>query len=318
MIDMVRDVQLFGNNEFGEIRAYNDEGNEEAWFIARDIAEALGYTNPLKAIRDHVEEEDKRHERIIHPNGGGAQLTLVINQFGVSSLVLGSKKPAAKKFKRWIITEVLPAIQKTGIYASPVFNANPLTAFKKILEIMENNELRMNTLEASIKNHDAEIIEIKAKLHNNNKKTIPKGYKVFDRTKIPANYKSLKELAEQFNLYSVNGYPHIKLMAAIVRNTDINYNIRHVYEDDDLLSVVYIRENGCKSVIQFFKPNGIKKIKEYIESNILYKELCYIVNRGHRNPGDFRKAIILVAGKVFAVKRIENLTMNNEYTLAEA
>lgn len=75
----------------------------------------MGYTNPLKAVRDHVDEEDKGSERIVHPFGGG-QKVILINESGLYSLILKSKLPSAKNFKHWVTSEVLPSIRKNGGY----------------------------------------------------------------------------------------------------------------------------------------------------------------------------------------------------------
>lgn len=89
--------------------------NDEPYFVGKDVAGVLGYSNTPKAIRDHVDEEDKRTERIVHPLGG-IQESIMINESGLYSLILKSKLPNAKKFKRWVTSEVLPAIRKNGAY----------------------------------------------------------------------------------------------------------------------------------------------------------------------------------------------------------
>lgn len=89
--------------------------NDEPFFVGKDVAEVLGYSNTAKAIRDHVDVEDRRSERIVHPLGG-TQDSVVINESGLYSLILKSKLPNAKKFKRWVTSEVLPAIRKHGAY----------------------------------------------------------------------------------------------------------------------------------------------------------------------------------------------------------
>lgn len=89
--------------------------NDEPYFVGKDVAEILGYSNTPKAIRDHVDMEDKRSERIVHPLGG-AQDSVIINESGLYSLILKSKLPSAKKFKRWVTSEVLPLIRKNGAY----------------------------------------------------------------------------------------------------------------------------------------------------------------------------------------------------------
>lgn len=106
-------LQPFNNPEFGTIRTIVK--NNDVWFIGKDVAMALGYERPTKAIADHVEQEDK-DEIPIQDSIGRMQKTPIINESGLYSLVLSSKLPTAKKFKRWVTSEVLPAIHKNGIY----------------------------------------------------------------------------------------------------------------------------------------------------------------------------------------------------------
>lgn len=105
-------IQAFNNEEFGEVRTVMVSG--EPWFVGKDVAVALGYTNPQKAIRDHVDEEDKGVNEMFTP--GGTQKIPTINESGLYSLILASKLPDARKFKRWITHDVIPAIRKTGGY----------------------------------------------------------------------------------------------------------------------------------------------------------------------------------------------------------
>lgn len=105
-------VKIFKNSEFGEIRIVPI--NNEPWFIGSEIAKILSYTNPSKAIRDHVDPEEKLTERIVLA-GQGRDVTL-INESGLYSLILSSKLPKAKQFKHWVTGEVLPTIRKHGGY----------------------------------------------------------------------------------------------------------------------------------------------------------------------------------------------------------
>lgn len=108
------DIQIFNNEEFGEVRTL--EINGEPWFIGKDLTEALNYGNPRQALITNVDEEDKGVHEMDTP--GGKQEMTIINESGLYSLVLGSKLPNAKKFKRWITHEVIPDIRKHGIYAT--------------------------------------------------------------------------------------------------------------------------------------------------------------------------------------------------------
>lgn len=111
---MEKHIQVFNNTEFGEIRTM--EINGEPWFVGKDIAAALGYSNPSKALIDHVDEEDKLNNETLSSLGqcGG----WLINESGMYSLILGSKLDGAKCFKRWVTSEILPSIRKTGAYAT--------------------------------------------------------------------------------------------------------------------------------------------------------------------------------------------------------
>lgn len=107
-------IRTFKNKELGEIRTTIIDNIP--YFVGRDVATALGYTNPRKAIVDHVDDEDKGVTKCDTP--GGTQQMIVINESGLYSLILSSKLPSAKKFKRWVTSEVLPSIRKTGFYDS--------------------------------------------------------------------------------------------------------------------------------------------------------------------------------------------------------
>lgn len=96
-------MEIFKNPEFGAIRAVEIDG--EPWLVGKDISLALGYTNPQKAIRDHVDAEDRTVNDSFTVNGTAITL---INESGLYSLVLSSKLPKAKQFRRWVTSEVLP------------------------------------------------------------------------------------------------------------------------------------------------------------------------------------------------------------------
>lgn len=124
-------VQVFENAEFGRVRTIEVKGSP--YFVGKDVAEILGYSNPRKAIGDHVDEEDKGVTKC--DTLGGEQEVTVINESGLYSLILSSKLPTATKFKRWVTSEVLPAIRKTGSYKSRKDDAMQ----EKRIDIMERN-----------------------------------------------------------------------------------------------------------------------------------------------------------------------------------
>ena len=136
----MNDLQLFNNPEFGAVRAVEVDG--EPWFVGKDVAQALGYSNPRKALADHVDAEDKGVTKCDTP--GGEQDITTINESGLYSLVLSSKLPGAKKFKRWVTAEVLPTIRKTGGYRLPKDYPSALRALadtaEKLLAAETENE----------------------------------------------------------------------------------------------------------------------------------------------------------------------------------
>lgn len=121
-------MKIFSNPEFGDIRTEVVDG--EPWFVGKDVAEALGYRNPQKALRDHVDDDDKLTERIVL--SGQGREAILISESGVYALIFGSKLESAKRFKHWVTSEVLPSIRKTGSYQKPDQAAEPLNTFEQI------------------------------------------------------------------------------------------------------------------------------------------------------------------------------------------
>lgn len=140
----MNDIKVFENDAFGSVRTIDREG--DVWFVGKDVAEILGYTNPSKALADHVDEEDKLNNESLSSLGqrGG----WLINESGLYSLVLSSKLPTAKQFKRWITKEVIPSIRKTGGYfATPKTYVEALRALADAEEekerlALENEEMK--------------------------------------------------------------------------------------------------------------------------------------------------------------------------------
>lgn len=140
----MNEIKVFDNDAFGSVRTIDREG--DVWFVGKDVAEILGYTNPSKALADHVDEEDKLNNESLSSLGqrGG----WLINESGLYSLVLSSKLPTAKQFKRWITKEVIPSIRKTGGYfATPKTYVEALRALADAEEekerlALENEEMK--------------------------------------------------------------------------------------------------------------------------------------------------------------------------------
>lgn len=109
---MTNKLEVFTNDEFGSVRTLSIDG--EPWFVGKDVAEALGYSEPRSAVSKKVDAYDRGVAEMATPSG--AQKMTIINESGLYSLILSSKLPTAKKFKRWITSEVIPSIRKHGIY----------------------------------------------------------------------------------------------------------------------------------------------------------------------------------------------------------
>lgn len=112
----MNELKIFNSEEFGDIRTVTI--NEEPWFVGKDVAEALGYSKARNAISAHISDEDKK-DAPIQGTLGGTQNMTIINESGLYALIFGSKLESAKRFKRWVTSEVLPAIRRTGAYNLP-------------------------------------------------------------------------------------------------------------------------------------------------------------------------------------------------------
>lgn len=142
---MNNSLRVFDNEEFGTIRTVMIDG--EPWFVGKDVAEALGYTNPRDALSKHVDDEDKKTVAIRDGIRGNPNVT-VINESGVYSLILSSKLPNAKKFKRWVTAEILPSVRQTGSYSE-----KPMTLAEQALaqaQILVDHEKQLAELSESV------------------------------------------------------------------------------------------------------------------------------------------------------------------------
>ncbi len=143
----MNELQVFNNPEFGEIRTV--EINGEPWLVGKDVAAALGYSNPRDALSKHVDDEDKNSVAFRDGTSGNPNLT-IINESGLYALVLSSKLPGAKKFRRWVTSEILPSIRKTGSYHLPKDYPSALRALadaeEKRLALQAENEAQKQVI----------------------------------------------------------------------------------------------------------------------------------------------------------------------------
>lgn len=154
---MNNELQIFENTEFGSIRTL--EIDNQPYFVGKDVAEVLKYSNPQKAIRDHVDGEDRTVNELFTVNGTKG---ILINESGLYSLILSSKLPTAKKFKHWVTSDVLPTIRRHGMYATDELIANPDIAIAAFTALKEERE-KAKMLESKIAVQKQQIAELKPK-----------------------------------------------------------------------------------------------------------------------------------------------------------
>lgn len=158
----MNELQIFSNEQFGSVRVI--EQNGEPWFVGKDVADILGYTNQNEAIHDHVDEEDKLNSKTL----SSFELNLgqrggwLINESGLYSLIMSSKMPKAKQFKRWVTSEVLPSIRKHGLYAVDEVLADPDILISALMELKEERR-RAKTLEDTVAVQNQQIAEMRPK-----------------------------------------------------------------------------------------------------------------------------------------------------------
>lgn len=155
------EIQKFTNSEFGSVRTICIDG--DVCFVGKDVATILGYSNPQKAIRDHVDAEDKTVNKSFSVNGTAVVL---INESGLYSLVLSSKLPNAKKFKRWVTSEVLPSIRKHGAYMTEQTIAKALASPDFLIQLanqLKEEQEKNKQLETQVAVNNQIIGELKPK-----------------------------------------------------------------------------------------------------------------------------------------------------------
>lgn len=229
-------IQIFKNEEFGDIRTVTIDG--EPWFVGKDVAEVLGYSNSRDALAKRVDEEDKLDGVAICDSIGREQKPVLINESGLYGLILSSKLPNAKKFKHWVTSEVLPSIRKTGQYQMPKFSKE-IQALLILDERTVKMEKRIDKLEFEIPLYGREADE----LSNHVKR---KGVQILGGKKTEA-YKDTNirskvyrdiydQVKREFGLYSDDGKP--KSYKALKR--------KHIYEAHECIDCyeapMYIKE----------------------------------------------------------------------------
>lgn len=152
------DLRVFRDERFGAVRTTEIDG--EPYFVGKDVAAILGYSNSRKALLDHVDEEDKGVTKC--DTLGGAQNIVIINESGLYSLILSSKLPTAKEFKHWVTAEVLPSIRRHGMYAVDEVLENPDMLIAALMELKEERK-RSKSLSETVAVQSQQIAELEPK-----------------------------------------------------------------------------------------------------------------------------------------------------------
>ena len=237
---IVNELQIFNNEEFGEIRTITKDG--EPWFVGKDITEKLGYQNGSRDIARHVDEDDQ----IVIPIPGDTQNRnmLVINESGLYSLVISSKLPNAKKFKKWVTSEVLPSIRKNGGYIANQEQMTPEQIVANALIVAQN----------IISQKDRQIEEMKPKAD------------FFDAVADSKTAISMNEVAKVLN---IKGYGRNNLFE-FLRNSKVldRWNVPYQkYVDNGWFRVIeqHYQKNGepivtTKTLVYQKGVDGIRKL----------------------------------------------------------
>lgn len=150
----MKDIQVYNNPDFGDIRSILI--NNEPWFVGKDVADILGYAKPLNALSQHVDIDDSLKQGLTD-SMGRIQETILINESGLYSLILSSKLPSAKKFKKWVTSEVLPSIRKTGTFV----NRDNLSPELQMIYAMVDNQAK---IEIAQKKNEEQIAALDVKV----------------------------------------------------------------------------------------------------------------------------------------------------------
>lgn len=258
----MNELKIFENNEFGKVRTLNHEG--EAYFVGKDVAEILGYKNTKDALTRHVDNEDKDGVEIPDPMGR-LQNTTVINESGLYSLILNSGLPNAKKFKRWVTSEVLPTIRQYGVYAKEDLLDDP-DALIEILKRYKLSKKENEQLQLENKIQSQQIQELRPKadytdsiLQNKGLVTISQIAKDYGMSgngmnKVLHNLKVQYKQSGQWLLYAKyqdRGYTHSETVSITRTNglKDVSMNTKWT-QKGRLFLYELLKNNGILPVIE--------------------------------------------------------------------
>lgn len=263
-MDKDKEIEIFKNEEFGQVRTMLI--NNEPYFVGKDVAEILGYSNSSKAVSTHVDDEDKILEMIAHSQNGNMvkTQTALINESGLYSLILSSKLPNAKKFKKWVTSEVLPSIRKHGAYMTEntleEALTNPDFLIKLATELKEEQSKR-KALEEEKKLNAPKIVFADAVSTSKTNILVGELAKILKQNGVDTGQNRLFEWLRE------NGY--------LIKRKGTDYNMPTQRSIDlglfDIKESVHLDSNGVNVITKTPKVTG--KGQQYFISKFLNKEV---------------------------------------------
>ena len=251
----MNNLKVFKNEEFGQVRALEIKG--EPYLVGKDVTDILGYQNGSKALADHVDDYDKLNNKSLSSLGqrGG----WLINESGLYSLILSSKLPTAKKFKRWVTSEVLPQIRKTGGYIGIESNMTDDEIMAKALLVAQNTINRKNEL---LQAKEKELTEVKEDLNSKNN--------FINQISVSENSLKVEEVAQLASKKGINIgrnrlWEKLREWGFIKKNS--KFDPKQLYVDRGYFEIV----EGTKA--------SSKGVFVYKTTRVLGKGQVYIINR---------------------------------------
>lgn len=245
------EIILFKHDEFGEIRTLNIDG--EPWFVGKDIAEVLGYSNTRKAVADHIDSEDKKDGVTIRDSIGRTQNPVLINESGLYSLILSSKLPSARKFKHWVTSCVLPSLRKHGAYITAETLHKTMSdprELAKLLTALADEQDKRRKLE-----EENAFLSVKAKYYDRilqSKNSVPV-------TQIAKDYgMSAIAFNKMLHDYGIQ-YPIRGSWVLYAEYSDKNYTQSKTYQIGDDKAVMHTSwtQKGRLFLYNFLKEHGV-------------------------------------------------------------
>ena len=255
----MQELQIFNNEEFGQVRTVEIDG--KPYFVANDVARALGYATPKDAVTRHCKGALKRR----YLTEGGRQEMKMIPEGDMYRLITHSKLESAERFEAWVFDEVLPTLRKTGSYEMPKQKADKKEKLPSVNQMVKNIKGALHDAGVDSKYIAAEIVRI----YSDN------GYpvKVPVLSDVPRLW-DCTTMAKELGVLSESGRPHDKAMSAIIQKLDLF--------TEEIVRTAYSR-NGHDGVTVQYKDSVLQKAKEWLEENGYPTVIEYQLSNGNVN-----------------------------------